>query len=560
MEREIYRKMFVVFLILLILFGIGIRFASLNKDFSAEETDFVKSAMGIKETGSPRFYHSEQQPDELALWHPPMYIFLLSLVFKFFTGEIAVRMINVLFSFLTAGMIFLFCITILKKNEKLMGGICSAIFLINYYVFSSSILIDIDILSMFFVFSFISFILMYFKFHKNWLLVLAGICVFFGLANRYPIMGITYFFIGIYCFFNRDIKRYFRKYLLMGIIPGIIFLFIWIYYSMVVEPGNLFSFIIHNASLGSEQFSSLQIYLGSFALNVAQFVRLFTFPAMILLFLGVFYFLRHRNKVTDVLLIYFLVIFLFFIFVPRPAFGYPRYFATMLPGACILIGIFLYQSLRKIEIGKKELLIIVLSFIVSFVILIFLNPQATIYASNGLIKATNLPDFIFNLLASVPILFVFFVKKESRKKFVVLILIALMLSYCFYFDFKFVVHDSHIQETGDYLKVHTSEGEVLIVSKAIGYYADRKFYINDDNKPKLDFSFSHLQEYFVKSFENREMDDEFFWPDGFYSGIYDEPPANETLLKEARYVVLYHLVEGFEAEKIIGDFFIYKLK
>ena len=35
------------------------------KDFSGEETEFIKPALAIKNTGFPIFYHSEQQPTDI---------------------------------------------------------------------------------------------------------------------------------------------------------------------------------------------------------------------------------------------------------------------------------------------------------------------------------------------------------------------------------------------------------------------------------------------------------------------------------------------------------------
>jgi len=195
----------------------------------------------------------------------------------------------------------------------------------------------------------------------------------------------------------------------------------------------------------------------------------------------------------------------------------------------------------------------------SLLLLIILSPQATIYASNGLIKATNLPDFIFNLFASIPLLSIFFFKKVERREILILLLIILSLSYSFYFDLKLVNNDLHIKEVGNYIKEKTNENEIVIVPKAVGYYSERKIYINDNNKPKLDFSFEHIKTYIKKSFENKKMDDEFFWPKGFYSGLY-HPVPEESELKKASYAVLYHPVENYTPEKIIGDFYIYNLK
>jgi len=187
--------------------------------------------------------------------------------------------------------------------------------------------------------------------------------------------------------------------------------------------------------------------------------------------------------------------------------------------------------------------------------LIFFNVQGTFYESDGLIKATNLPDFLLNLFASMPLLLVIFFKND-KKKILLIILLALFLSYSFYFDYKLLFHKSYTKEVGDYLKEKTGKEDIIIVPKAIGYYSERKFYVNDFHKPKLDFSFDYLKEYYFKSIENREMNSEFFWPGGIYSGIYPPQPS-ENILKNVSYVVSYYSLEEIKEEIKIGKFYVY---
>ena len=382
--------------------------------------------------------------------------------------------------------------------------------------------------------------------------------MFFSIFNRYPIAFIVYVSIGIYYLINKELRKDFKKYFLVGLSAGVLFILVWGFYSIFIEPGNFLSFIIHNVKFGGEQLSGIVIYFGSFLLNMAQFTRLVTFPSVLLIILCFFYFIKDRSKLTKILLIYSTSILIFFFLIPRPAFGYPRYFLTAFPTISILIGIFLYKTFRGGVIKKSYLITGFLGFFISLIILFVLNPQATIYESDGLIKATNLSDLIFNIFASIPLFFVFLFKKD-RKKILIIILLFLILSYSFYFDIKSLNNNSNISEVGDYIKENTNKDELIIVPKAVGYYSKRKFYLNDNNKPKLDFSIANLKKYFKKSLLNREMDDGFFWPGGIYSGLYPPLPPEEVL-KQAKYIVLYHKVENFIPEKKIGKFYIYSLQ
>ncbi len=547
-------------MIILIILGILFRVALINSDFSGEETDFVKPAEAIANNSHPVFYHSEQQPVEVALWHPPTYIFLMGFIFKFWQGEIPARSINIIFSILTAILIYFFCSKLIQnKNSKIIGLISSAIFLTNYYTLSSSIIIDIDVLSMFFVFGFFFFITLYSYKQKIYLLILSFVFFFFGIANRYPMMILSYLAVLIYYYFNPELKKQIKSYFLVGISGGIAFLIIWAVYSLIIEPGNFFSFISHNVQLGEEQFSNLKVYLLSFGLNIAQIIRLFTLPLVILFIWGLKSFFSKKESYIKILLFYSWSIFLFFLLLPRPAFGYPRYFLTALPGICILIGIFIWENLEQIKINEKYTLVFLIGLVLSINTLFLLNPQLTSYESNGLIKATNIPDFLFNLLGIFPI-FLGFLFKADRKKIKFILLLSLLLSYSIYFDIKLVTYESNIKDVANYLKENTNSEDIIISPKAIGYYSDRRFYINEDTKPPLNLTADYLKRYFLESLKNREMDNEFFWPTGIYSGLYKPHPNEEELKKIVSYVVLYHPLSEIKYEKKIGQFHVYNLK
>jgi len=552
------KKIIIIFLLLLLILGVALRLLCIHNDFSAEETDFVKSAIAIKDTGHPKFYISEQQPYELGLWHPPMYILSMAAVFRIFgEGESAARSINIIFSILTAVLIFLFCKKVINdKNNRMIGLISSAIFLVNYYVFSSSILIDIDMLSAFFTLLFLFSIMMNIKSGKKYFLFLAVIGLFFSICNRYVISAAVYAAIGIYLYSKKDFKKYLKRYLFVGICSVAIFIVLWALYSIIIEPGTFFSFLTHNLQLGTEPLSNFSVFIGSFVINIAQFIRLTTLPGVILIILAFLAAFKMKENTTKILLIYSVVSLALFFIIPRPAYGYPRYFLTAFPTISILIGIYLNKNLGNFS--KKQTIIGILAFLSSLTLLILLNPQSTIYMSNGLIKATNLPDFCFNLLASVPLVFVCAFKKHEKKIAIIVILIALFLSYNAFFDAKKVMYNGHIKDVGLYLKEKTSENDLIIAPKAVGYYAQRKFYINDNNKPELDLSYSSIKDYIQKSIDNPKMDDEFFWPNGYFRGIFPPQPSEE-ILKHAKYAVLYHPVENNAPEIKISEFYIYSL-
>ena len=76
---------------------------------------------------------------------------------------------------------------------------------------------------------------------------------------------------------------------------------------------------------------------------------------------------------------------------------------------------------------------------------------------------------MINLLASVPIFFIFIFKKDKRKM-LILVLIALILSYSLYFDIKNITYEPHIEEVAEYLIERTTEDSVIIVPKGFAIH------------------------------------------------------------------------------------------
>ena len=277
-------------------------------------------------------------------------------------------------------------------------------------------------------------------------------------------------------------------------------------------------------------------------------------PFLILLILSYVYFIKEKNEVHNYLIIYSIMIVIFFLLVPRPAFGYPRHFLTAAPAFCILVSSFLHKSISKLN--RKELIIVFISLILSFSLLIVLKPQLTIYDNAGLIKATNLPDFLFNLFASFPL---FLSLLTKRKKLITLsILCALLLSYSIYFDINYSLNKPNTKEAGLYIKENTVQSDTIIAQRSIGYYAERKTIGNGDNKPELIFSYDYLKKYIIMSFSDRQMSSSFFWPKSIEAGIFPPiPPKNE--INNAKYTALYYYDSNLKLEKVIGEIYIYSL-
>jgi 4-amino-4-deoxy-L-arabinose transferase-like glycosyltransferase len=111
------QKWLYLFLIALIILGVIFRILLLNHQYSSEETDFVKAAEGIKNTGVPVYYFAEQDPKDFFLVHPPMYIYLASLFLIISPNEVGMKAVNFVFALLTIFILILFCYRIFGKRK-----------------------------------------------------------------------------------------------------------------------------------------------------------------------------------------------------------------------------------------------------------------------------------------------------------------------------------------------------------------------------------------------------------------------------------------------------------
>jgi len=552
------KKILVYLLIGIIILGIGLRIVILNNPYSCEETDFVKAAEGIKNTGIPTYYFSEQKPQDIFLLHPPMYVYLSSLFLKINSKEIGMRSVNFIFTLLTIMLVFLGVYRLFKKEKGIIVGlISSALFSLTYYAFQSSMIVDIDMLSTFFITLFIFSILIWFNENKSYFWI-STIALFFAIANRFIIAGLIYCSILIFCILNKNYRNKIKDYILLGIVSCVSFIAIWWAYSKFIVPGTFFSFLKHNLALGGEAVSNPLVYMFSFVLNLVQIIQLITIPAFILLIMAVIY--CKKDNLIKIILYSLFFGAGFFVIIARPAFGYPRYFLSMIPLVCLIIAIWLFDEFKDYKFQKRDLVILAISAILTLILMIIIGPEPIIYSSDGLIKSTNIFNILSILICSVPILLSFILTRQ--KKYIIIVLIAVFLVQTSYLDIKLSFQDEGIKEASAYISSVTNNSEIIIAPKSIGYYSERKYYANDYYKPAINnLSISFITEYVYKSYKNQKMDEEFFYPGGIYGGTTlnkDYIPSQEGL-NRASYAVLYYSLKDKPYEVKIGNFYIYSL-
>jgi hypothetical protein len=119
----------------------------MGEAFVIDEAAFPYGAKAILEQGDPYFYNGETRPRDLALWHPPLYVYSLALHMLFWgTSHFSVRLFGLLcvvFTLIIAGFILKNAIP-LKKEWIVALNIFTLIFLFNPLLSESALVPDID--------------------------------------------------------------------------------------------------------------------------------------------------------------------------------------------------------------------------------------------------------------------------------------------------------------------------------------------------------------------------------------------------------------------------------
>lgn len=116
-----------------------------SQPYTIDEAAFPYGAKGILESGAPYFYNGETRPRDLAMWHPPLYVYTLALNMLLF-GEsyFAVRVYGAVSVLISTYLILVTVKTIEPRASQRMLVSAAGLFLLNPLVVSGSLIPDID--------------------------------------------------------------------------------------------------------------------------------------------------------------------------------------------------------------------------------------------------------------------------------------------------------------------------------------------------------------------------------------------------------------------------------
>ena len=203
----------------------------------------MKGAYAVVSTGLP-IYTAEAGNIEIALWHPPLYIYALSQSFMFLgVSEWSARLVSVLFSLGTLVVVYLLAKEVMDKNIAVF--LSCFIFLLNPFVVQNSLLVDIDNTVLTFLMSL--FIYAYVIFNKKkqqtaFSLLLLGVSFGANLWAKFGTPPVLIASLFIYHLARREYRIALYRSFVIGITGIIFFLTTWLTYSLLLKLPYLLPF------------------------------------------------------------------------------------------------------------------------------------------------------------------------------------------------------------------------------------------------------------------------------------------------------------------------------
>jgi hypothetical protein len=117
-----------------------------HESLHLDNADFAAAATAVADTGKPIFYRGENDPTELALWHPPLYVYLLGGWFKVFgVGPAQARTFGALCAISQGWIVLAMVATLFGPAVRFaIEQWFWAIYLLNPYTVQTATILDID--------------------------------------------------------------------------------------------------------------------------------------------------------------------------------------------------------------------------------------------------------------------------------------------------------------------------------------------------------------------------------------------------------------------------------
>lgn len=468
-----------------------------------DEAAFPFAANGVLSHGAPIFYNGETRPQDLGLWHPPLYIYTLAghiSVFGF--NPLSVRFYGILCVLFALPLLYIGLKLVSAKSTQVSVVVTFAIFLLNPLIVSGAVVPDIDGTIGIFSFSAVVLIsILILKFEPSAkLLIIASFAMFLVISTKFTIALLGVLLIGLSALLSQHSKL--KKLLLVfaSTVIGTTTFFV-IYSLLSLIPGFVFSgpFDYFFGSLGQRK------SLGS---GIAELVsaRLFEGPGSVVYWLtpglfialivcSVLLFIRkdpsHKREV--ILLFTGTTVVLFaYAFITSSPFGFPKYWGLVVIPASILIGVTFEGFERNSERTSRSR--IIFAAIVSIGLVFFLALAYQTISQTTVETGRSLPMqlvyfFIFALFIFLIAYLLNWRKNgiNSQQRLTYLLATSLVCSAVgvsgvvdfvnarAQYSTRYYFSEVGMNQLVSYLRSEIPEDSVLFVGKDVGIQSGHKF-------------------------------------------------------------------------------------
>lgn len=442
LQLSISSKYVLLTLVFLFVFTGIFFYFSINKPLNTDEALYVLAAHEVNKD-----YRAFSKNPEPGLWHPPLYVYTLSVVFKIF-GEAAAsaRMLGILFYLTTLWFLILICRELSPPGRPffITSFIAAALYLTNPLLIQYSMNVDIDggmLTSSICAFSYL-FIRSNRNFQKLRNFFLLGL-LFGGILL---IKFTTPLLIPIAIFLFYIFRKFYKKAFLgtfFIVLAGLIFAWsVWYIYckSLNIQLFFPFQYTLPKMHIGSFKLTDFKTMAIKSALLYTIFwvSPAFIFLLVVSIFNRLRLFLRQKriSRIDFLAITGCLIWFLDTVYISTYV-GSMKYQVPMYPLFIIVIANFIYESLFKdTAINSRALLMSIALGAVSYCCYLFLFPDMLLLVTrrplvlSDLLKNQYYPRALFMLLYLVPFLIFPFIFVHFKKTFSKgLIFAALLLTF-----------------------------------------------------------------------------------------------------------------------------------
>jgi len=474
----------------------------MNDVFVMDETAFPEAANGVARHGVPDFYNGITRPRDLAIWHPPLYVYTLGIWIKVLgNSNYSVRIFGVLCMFMT-GIIIFSIVRILKANEtnKLPENIAIMFYFSHYSILQLSQVNDIDgtVLPIFITLALLIFIRTSKNLEKSDTAAVVSLGFGLGMAISSKLTTSLLLIPLIFVVFRmRGKKRLWSAaYAILTSFLGMIFFLVWWY--PIAKISNLdwkfpFTFTIQsfNSKNQSDSFWELLTGFFTFPISVTLWLGL---PTLALSFFAIIYLItlkKFPNSWDGVILLFGFFSWGVFNAIGAVGFTFPRYWNIGLISLSIFLGVlssrFSHSSVFNLPIRHWHLLFGTLAICLIIFKFEFQNKE------NILRDMVDLSNIQFLSICSIIMLILYFIfmpnridfRKAHLSNFIFFFIICLAICNNYRaneliknsdYSVRYFFGERGLQETVDWISKNVKAQDSIVAAKDVGLGSGADFY------------------------------------------------------------------------------------